>query len=214
MRIMETGLAAVQTGFCENSEPEIFTRSCLPRAGGIGDNRANGRGRNLLREFISQPSRLGRHGLNFVRWFAAEFLRIPMRLGTVSVLTGACRLIGCAVIGSLMYFQLQEAGASTFTYVALAEWPLAALISLLIGNLAKEMAFTVCERIAASLGRDFDRRGYMLDGRKFRETTHVDGTWIRCESGPRGTVCEWTDAYGHCSKVVTGPVRRNKERQR
>jgi hypothetical protein len=157
---------------------------------------------------------LSKWTLYSVRWFAAEFLRIPMRLEVVSILTGVCRLAGCTVIASLLYFQLHQPNVSTFTYAALAEGSLAVLISLMMGNLVKELLFTASEHVAAWFGRDFNRRGYTLSGKKFRETVHVDGTWIRCGSSRHGTVCEWTDASGRCSKVITSHAPPDKERRR
>jgi hypothetical protein len=154
-------------------------------------------------------ARLTVHCVNLARWFGAEFLRIPMRFGVVPVLTAISRLSGIAVTGAALYLQLR--GTYQLTgYVYLTQWCLAIPLALLVGNVAKECGFILAERTAAALGLDFDRRGYTLDGRRFRKTLYPDGSWTRCETSARGTVCEWTDPFGRCEKVVTSFGRREK----
>ena len=74
-------------------------------------------------------------------------------------------------------------------------------------NLFTSKGFALAQRLTNSLGYRFRREGVMLDGKRFCETHYPDGTWMRTEHGPEGTVCEWTDELGACNRIVTAPVR-------
>lgn len=78
-------------------------------------------------------------------------------------------------------------------------------VALVAGFLATESAIVCCAHVFGWFRRDFSRSGLMLDGSAYREVFHPDGTWMRFESGPRGTICEWTDSSGAFNRVVTGP---------
>ena len=148
-----------------------------------------------------------------LRWFAHEFLRISIRLDASSILTSLCRLFGVAIILAIVRFTL-SGGLAPASVAALLQCGLAALLAVLIGNIAKEMAIELCAGAMRLCGRDFSRIGATLDGGTYRETLHVDGTWIRCVSRPAGSVCEWTDRWGACYQIVTGPRNSVLRRRR
>jgi hypothetical protein len=154
--------------------------------------------------FARVPKRVAAGGYNVLRWVAYEFLPVSVRNTLSARLVDMCRLLGFAAIVSLTIF---ETGAFTFRDLH-AEWPVLILdgvLAILVGNIVKECAIWVCVRVVNAYGRDFFRRGVMLNGKRFSEVFRSDGTWRRCEFGDRETVCEWTDRFGAISRSVTGP---------
>jgi hypothetical protein len=120
-----------------------------------------------------------------------------------------CRLLGFGTIFVLMAWA--TSGLTDRQHEsAWPVWILDGIVALLIGNVVKEFAFYLCARVVNSFGRNFYRKGVMLDGKTFNEVFRSDGTWRRCEFGMRETVCEWTDAFGACHKSVSaqGPKSR------
>ena len=170
-------------------------------------------GRTLLPEAYETMfgflKNIGRHGHNVGRWLACEFLPLSVRNTLSSRLTDLGRLLGFVTIVSVILF-----GTRGFAHAPLSEvwyaWVFGSIVAILLGNLVKECAIWVSARIANAFGVDFYRRGVMLDGTSFREVLRSDGTWRRCEFRDRETVCEWTDAFGACSRSVSGPRRRIK----
>jgi hypothetical protein len=155
---------------------------------------------------VRRLGRLGRRCWWALRWFAVEFLVIAIRRDASSILTGACRLIGCAALGGVLWLTL-SGGVSESALPATIQYVSSALLAVALGNVAREFASSVCAQVMGWGGRDFTRKGATLNGKTYRETLHPDGTWFRCESGPEGTICEWTDTHGACNRVVTGPRR-------
>ena len=139
-----------------------------------------------------------------LRWFALEFLGIAVRLNVSAILSSVCRLFGVAVILAVVRLCLSRGWAPS-PLVAVLQCGLIALMAVLMGNLAKELAIDLCAGAMRLYGRPFSRTGATLDGGSYRETLHVDGTWIRCVKRPTGCVCEWTDRWGACYQIVTGP---------
>jgi hypothetical protein len=155
---------------------------------------------------MSMPG-LPRFGLRCwwaVRWFGVEFLRLAVRRDMSSLLSVACRVIGCAAIGGVLWLTLSGGLVEGLAEPAI-QYVASMLLAVALGNVAREFAISCCAQVMSWMGRDFTRRGATLDGKTYVETQHPDGTWIRCVSGPEGTVCEWTDTYGACNKVITGP---------
>lgn len=139
-----------------------------------------------------------------LRWFALEFLWIAIRLDASSILTSLCRLFGVIVALGVARFSL-SAGLAPTPLLLVLQCGTIALVAILIGNLARELAIDVCAGGMRLYGQSFSRVGATLDGGTYRETLHVDGTWIRCVSRHSGCVCEWTDRWGGCYRIVTGP---------
>jgi hypothetical protein len=139
---------------------------------------------------------------NSLRWIACEFFWIPMRANCVSASIGLSRLAGLAVVVWLLHFQL-HGGLMVPVWAGVGQCALAFLISILLGNLAKEVLLDVSGRLVNSVGIDFTRRGFLLNGSAFTETLRADGTWYRSISNATGTMCEWTDIYGKCTRIVT-----------
>lgn len=135
------------------------------------------------------------------QWLAHEFLAIsPPALTVSNLASGGCRLLGCAVTLLVTHVELRG-GVMTGLLVAVAQLALEAITAILIGNIAKECAFALCEAIVTASGRTFSRTGVTLSGGAFSETHYPNGTWLRCESGDSGTVCDWTDSLGGCNRV-------------
>ena len=141
------------------------------------------------------------------RWFAYEFLAIAVGRSPSAILTSSCRVLGIVVMLAIARISLSN-GLTTGALNAATQCVFIGLVAILLGNLAKETAIDLGARVMNSLGRDFSRTGATLGGNVYRETLYSDGTWIRCESGPAGTVCEWTDTSGACNRIVTGPQDR------
>jgi hypothetical protein len=139
-----------------------------------------------------------------VRWFAHEFLWIAARPSAAAVLISIARLVGLSILLAVGHLSMSD-GLAPGMPQATTHFILALLLAVSLGNLAKECTVTLCARALALLGRDFLRRGATLDGKHFCETFYADGTWIRCESGPEATVCEWTDGSGAINRIVTRP---------
>ncbi|MEJ1961090.1 MAG: hypothetical protein WDO56_05880 [Gammaproteobacteria bacterium] len=159
---------------------------------------------------ISLPMHAGQALFNALRWLACEFFWVPMRANCVSASIGVSRSIGLAVVVGLLHFQLRD-GLATPVWAGVMQVALACLISILLGNLAKETLLDVSGRLVNSFGIDFTRRGFLLDGSAFSETLRTDGTWYRSISNATGTICEWTDTFGKCTRIVT-PPRAQRER--
>jgi hypothetical protein len=143
----------------------------------------------------------------FALWLACEFLHIAGGSRASSIATGFCRLIGAGMLVVVVRGCLSD-GLAPEPLAAATQCVLAAVLGVMIGNLAKEMSFDCCAQVFGWLGRDLIRTGRTVDGKIYREARYTDGTWFRSESGPRGTVCEWTDASGACSRIETGPRRK------
>lgn len=146
-----------------------------------------------------------------VRWFGIEFLTLTPRRETSSLMSAGCRLVGCAAIGGVLWLTL-SGGVAEGVAEPVIQYVGSVLLAIALGNVARELATTCCAQVMNWMGRDFTRRGATFDGKTYVETQHPDGTWIRCVCGPEGTVCEWTDTYGACNKVITGP-RKNRPRR-
>ena len=141
---------------------------------------------------------------NLLRWIACELFWIGTRANSVSAAVTLCRLGGLSVVAGLVYFQLRG-GLAAQPWMAGMQCALAALISILVGNLAKEVLLDVSARLMNYCGIDFTRRGFRIDGSAFTETLRSDGTWYRSISNATGTICEWTDTYGKCTRIITAP---------
>jgi hypothetical protein len=137
-------------------------------------------------------------------WLACEFLHIAGGSRASSIATSFCRVIGVGMLVVVVRGCLSE-GLALEPLVAATQCVLAAVLGVMLGNLAKEMSFGCCGHVFGWLGRDLIRTGRTLDGKIYRETLCSDGTWFRSESGPHGTVCEWTDTSGACNRIETGP---------
>lgn len=139
------------------------------------------------------------------RYLLHEFLHISLRRDMASVLTSGCRLLASLLVTMMMYAQL---------YGQLSEpgdmFPLrllvAVVVSVTVGALSKELAFLSAAAIVNGWGRDFTRHGLQLNGQSFVETRYSDGRWERRESGPRGSMHEWSDANGVYDFSVVSPV--------
>jgi len=142
-----------------------------------------------------------------LRWFGIEFLTLAARRRDMSSqLSVACRVVGCATIGGVLWLTL-SGGVGEGAADPLIQCVGSVLLAIALGNLVRELASACCAQVMNWMGRDFTRRGVTLDGKTYVETQHPDGTWIHCISGPEGTVCEWTDRCGACNKITTGPRR-------
>jgi hypothetical protein len=71
-----------------------------------------------------------------------------------------------------------------------------------------EPAIPFRARFLAWLGVDYSRTGTLPGGRSYRETFYANGMRYRCETGPKGTVCEWTDTSGAWNRIETRATRR------
>jgi hypothetical protein len=140
-----------------------------------------------------------------LRWLVQEFLIISTRPNLVSMLTSLCRLLGCTTIFSVTRVVLRN-GFAVGGLAAMAQCCLAVLLGVLLGNLSKEAALSVCESLMNWCGQDFWRSGITLDGRAYGEIRYANGTWIRCESGRDATACEWTDVSGACYRLESAPL--------
>jgi hypothetical protein len=149
---------------------------------------------------------LSRRAYWALRWFACQFLWIGGRSGSPAVLASLSRLAGLAVMIGLIWFTLTQSWQND-EELGFPVYLLTALVGVLFGNLAKECAISFCAGVLGWFDCDFSHRGATLDGKKYWEYFFSDGTWMRCESGPQGNVCEWTDRYGACNRVETSPVR-------
>jgi hypothetical protein len=141
-------------------------------------------------------------------WLAFEFLHIAGGPRASSIATSFCRVLGVAMFVVVVRGCLSD-GLAPEPAAAATQCVLAAVLGVMLGNLAKEMSFACCGHVFGWLGRDLIRTGRTVDGKIYRETLYPDGTWFRSESGPRGTVCEWTDTSGACNRVETGPRQKN-----
>jgi hypothetical protein len=144
-----------------------------------------------------------------IRWFAWEFLALPHRGDLSSWLVAVSRVVGCGAIYGVLHVALSGGVAADFAAAAV-QWISSIALALALGNVARECTASVAARLSVSLGREFRRKGATLNGRTYVEAFHADGTWMRCVIGPEDTVCEWTDSYGACNKVVTRPVRARR----
>lgn len=143
-------------------------------------------------------------GYGVLRWWTKEFWVLPPPRSLNASLTGLCRLIGCATMLALTRFGL-AGGLAMDGGTAAVQLALLVVLAVSLGNLAKEVAFGICAVVVNRCGHLFSRRGLTIDGRRFRETQYPDGTWIRFETGPTGTMCEWTNKLGICNRIDVGP---------
>jgi hypothetical protein len=166
----------------------------------------------MLRDLLGGVAQLGIGLASRARllaaWLACEFLHIAGGSRACLLATSVCRVIGVGVILGIAYACLSD-GLAPDLLAAATQCVLAAVLGVMLGNLAKEVAFDCFAQVFGRLGRDFMRTGRTVDGRIYRKTLYPDGTWFRSESGPRGTVCEWTDASGACNRIETGPRERS-----
>jgi hypothetical protein len=137
-----------------------------------------------------------------LRWFAYEFFSIAIGRSASAILTSVCRVLGVGVMLAVARIALSN-GLTTGALAAVEQCVFVGAVAVLLGNLVKESAIDLGARVLGWSGRDFSRSGATLQGKVYRETLYADGTWIRCESGPDGTVCEWTDRSGVCNRIET-----------
>jgi hypothetical protein len=142
---------------------------------------------------------------NAATWFVGEFLVLPLRLELISMLTVLSRIVAVSTILGLLFVQLRAGLAQSWPAIVI-QCGLCAMSAVMIGNIVKEVAFSIAERIARALERDFTRSGVTFTGKRYRFVQYVDGTWMRCESGPHGTVCEWMDTFGACNRIETSAM--------
>lgn len=145
-----------------------------------------------------------------LRWWVSEFCAIPAPLNLVAGLTALCRLAGCSVLLALIRLAPDAAVARDLPMAAV-RGALLVLLAILLGNLAKELAFVICADIANWCGQSFLRTGFTLDGRQVCEIRFPNGTWVRYESGRGTSVCEWTEVSGACKRITLGPGGRRAE---
>lgn len=138
------------------------------------------------------------------QWLVHEFLTPGSSRDGHAVLTTGARLVGCSAICGILRVELGR-GLPAGVIPAVAYMALAGVTAVMLGNLAKEMAFTMCEALVTALGRVFSRRGCSLTGRRFHELHFPDGTWVRHEQQRQRIVCEWTDRLGRCHRVAIEP---------
>lgn len=117
-----------------------------------------------------------------------------------SVLGAVCRLSGGVVTLSLLRVTLDRGLDSSLPLAAL-QVGLALIVAALIGNVVKEWAFALTEAAVTALGRPFVRRTSALRGRMSLEIGFPGGTWIRRQTWRGGTVWEWTERDGSCTRV-------------
>ena len=144
-----------------------------------------------------------------VRWFAWEFLAISLRGDRSAIWVALSRVVGWLAICGVLHVAL-SGGVANDSFAAALQLTASAVLAIALGNLARECTVSVAAQLAVSLGREFWRKGATLDGRTYTEIFRIDGTWMRCVVGSDLTVCEWTDPYGACNKVVTRPTRASK----
>jgi hypothetical protein len=149
----------------------------------------------------ASPFILRAYGYWALRWLIQEFLVIPTQLNIVSMLTSLCRLLGCSVIFGVTRVALRN-GLVVGELAAVTQCCLAVMLGVLLGQLIKEAALSVCEGLMNWCGRDFWRTGVTLDGKAYDEVRYANGTWIRCEARRDAIACEWTDKSGNCYRRV------------
>ncbi len=142
-----------------------------------------------------------------VRWFAHEFLGIGGMGEHHPILSASVRLLGCLTTYIILRVELRN-GVTTDVLSALSYLSLAGLSAVFIGHSAREMGFCLCRALVNTTGRVFCRCGLTLNGSTFHEAHYPDGTWMRCESRERSTICEWTDPLGRCHRIEVRPRRQ------
>ena len=125
-----------------------------------------------------------------------------MRLGLIGV-----RFLACLSIWDIFSVELRN-DPTTDELSALAYLSLAELTAVLIGNIIKELAFSICAAAVTTSGHVFCRCGFTVGGRTFHEAYYPNSTWMRCESRGRRTLCEWTDPRGGCHRIEVTPSPR------
>jgi len=144
-------------------------------------------------------------GLRVLKWFVHEFLLLVIRPAAGAGLAWLCRLVGCLVTAMSLGAELRE-GMLPNHAAAVIQFGLAALTAILLGNVAKEVAFDLCARCVVWSGRAFVRNGLTASGKTFWEIQFRDGTWLRCEAGGASTSCEWTEPDGQCTRLELGLI--------
>lgn len=168
---------------------------------GVGRSIAEGRQRAAAKRWHMSVIRAGSWTvLCLVRWFVFEVLPLPIGTRGSAVVATACRLLSCAVSIGVLSVALQ-ASAISHGEVLVLLWVGSALTAVLIGNVARELLFSVCSSMANSMGHAFRRDGITLGGRAFLETHYPTKTWARWESGAGEFSCEWTEPTGRCNRV-------------
>ena len=125
-------------------------------------------------------------------------LRLPRY--TSAVIGAACRLIGCIATLLVVRFELGR-GLLSPSPLAVLQITLACVAAVLIGNVVKECAFALSERVVNGLGHPFFRTTRTLRGRLVSEIHHPDGTWFRYETWKDGAAWEWTERDGSCVRI-------------
>jgi hypothetical protein len=134
-----------------------------------------------------------------LRWFVHEFV-VSVQPVATSKPGSLCRLVGCAVIVAVLRVELGN-GLLPSPTAAVIQFGVACLTAILLGNIAKEIAFEICARFVTWSGRSFVRNGLTPGGNTYCEIQFTDGTWMRCEMGSAGTFYEWTEPDGRCNRI-------------
>jgi hypothetical protein len=134
------------------------------------------------------------------RWFVHEALPFPVRPAASSLVAAGCRGVGCCAMATILYVELRN-GVAPSALLAITHLSVSALTAVLLGNIVRECAFSVCSALTTCSGHAFFREGITLGGVKFEEVHYPGGTWLRCESGLGIVTCEWTEPDGSCRRT-------------
>jgi hypothetical protein len=145
--------------------------------------------------------------LSWVRWFVHEFFAIALGLDASSIVTSLGRVAGVIVMYGIARASLMQ-GLAPGALAAVTQCAFVGTLAIVVGNIAKELAIDLGARVLGWCRREYRRDGVKPDGKTYSQTLYPDGTWFRSESGPAGTVCEWTDPSGACNRIVTGARKR------
>lgn len=144
---------------------------------------------------------------SLARWFAHEFFSIALGLDASSIVTSLGRLMGVAVMLTILYVSLMH-GLAPEALAAVTQCVFVVAVAVVVGRVAMEATIDLGAGVLGWLRREYRRDGLRPDGRTYSETLYPDGTWFRSESGPAGTVCEWTDPSGACNRLITAQRKR------
>lgn len=150
-------------------------------------------------------------GCHASRWFVHEFIVAAIRPAADSTCARICSLVGCVVILAGLRAELRE-GLLPNTSAACIQLGVAGITAILLGNVARELAFDVSARLTLWSGRAFIRTGLTVGGRAFWEIQFRNGTWMRSENGAALAFCEWTEPDGRCHRLEV--LARNARRSR
>ena len=103
-----------------------------------------------------------------LRWFGHEFLGFAGAGEHFPVLTAGVRFLACLSIWGIFSVELRN-DPTTDELSALAYLSLAGLTAVLIGNVIKELAFSICAAAVTTSGHVFCRCGFTVGGRTFHE---------------------------------------------